>query len=152
MSVNAMLIRCLQQRPGGTTVKMADGGLIKFTPDENGDHVAMVSNPAYIQRLLSIPEGYVIHSMSAFGVQEGEHQKPQQSAVVANVQTPAPTEPAVVREAQKADAADPADLSTLDDDHIRAVYRAELKREPHHKAKRETMIAQIEALREKNKA
>lgn len=149
MSANAMLIRCLQQRPGGTTVKMADGGLIKFTPDENGDHVAMVSNPAYIQRLLSITEGYVIHSMPPFDVQPAEPPKPQQSAVVANAQTPAPVTPVALPEPLPADA---GDLSTLDDDQIRAVYRAELKREPHHKAKRETMIAQIEALREENKA
>lgn len=151
MSANAMLIRCLQQRPGGTTVKMADGGLIKFTPDENGDHVAMVSNPAYIQRLLSITEGYQIHAMPA-PVAPVAAASP--SDVVKADPEPtkaadAPVAPVVLPEPPPADT---GDLYDLDDEQIKAVYRVELKREPHHKAKRETMIAQIEALREENKA
>jgi len=116
--MTAMLIRCKQIRtlPNGTkgsNIDMGDGTIIPFREDENGDHVAMVSNPKHLQRLLSIVEGYEIHAM------------------------PEPV----------AAPADATDLSALDEDQIRAVYEAELKRKPHHNAKRETMVAQIEALR-----
>lgn len=133
MSANAMLIRCLQKRPGGTTLTMADGGLIKFTPDENGDHVAMVSNPAYIQRLLGIPEGFAIHAMPA-PVAPQKHDPAKDHVVPASIAeklgaaatasdpVPAPEKPAAPD--------DSSDLSALTDDELKAVYRAEWNKEP----------------------
>ena len=158
MTANAMLIRSKIKRPGGSTITMSDGTNIKFTPDENGDHVAMVSNRDHIGRLLSISEGYEIHFKDNDTVTEVGI--PVLSAPpLAVVQTGA--EPVVsdvsgttpIVETTNTDLpADTTDLNSLTDEQLKAVYRAEWNKDPHPKAKRETIIAQIDARREEAKA
>jgi hypothetical protein len=159
MSANAALIRSKLIRPGGSTITMADGAIITFKPDENGDHVAMVSNRDHINRLLSISEGYELH----FGATPAPAvpvlsapPKPVVTAMAQPVVQPAPLPPPVepVAAVVAQPVADPtpvpenaSDLASLTDDELKAVYRDEWKKEPHHKAKRETLIAQIEAIR-----
>ena len=154
MSATAMLIRCKLKRPGGTPVDvLGDGRLVKFSPDENDDHVAMVTDPRQIERLLSITEAYSIHTgpAAATAVVEaaGTTSKP--------VPVPEPVIPAAEPVAQlietepdqtHAPAPPAASLDEMGDDDLRAVFLAEVKRTPHHNAKRETLISQIEATRE----
>lgn len=52
-----MKIKCKQIRDGGTKVPMGKKEY-HFAPDENGDHVADVTNKAHIDRFLAITEGY----------------------------------------------------------------------------------------------
>lgn len=152
MTANAMLIQCKLKRPGGTTVKMADGTNISFQPDENGDHVAFVSNPDHIQRLLSITEGYQIHSLPApfapevvLGAKAGPTHVSDPEPVPQDepVGPPPPTQD----EPTPASPAPGTALDEMTDDAIRSIFEAELGRKPHHNSKRETMIAQIEAFR-----
>ena len=50
-----MLIVCTIKRKAGTHTKMPDDGTVyAFLPNELGDHVAEVTNPDHIQRLLAI--------------------------------------------------------------------------------------------------
>ena len=160
MTANAMLIRCKLKRPGGTKVTMADGTSIAFQPDENGDHVALVSNPDHIQRLLSITEGYQIHSLPApvapVADLGGAKPAPVILPLPADLKDTAPSiEPPAIQIAP-ADAMPPSHpapeaaggkLEDQTDDEIRSIFEEELKRKPHHNSKRETMIAQIEAFR-----
>lgn len=55
-----MLIENKLKRRGGSFVDMGDGTTYHFKDDGTGREVASVTNPAHIQRLLSIPEGYRI--------------------------------------------------------------------------------------------
>lgn len=131
MAAPAMLIRCLQKRKGGSNITMADNTVIAFRPDENDDHVALVKDPAHIQRLLSITEGYVIHTGPVADVEPVTDPVDKEPAPS---QEPLPTGP----------------LADMDDAALRAVFEAEVGRKPHHASKAETMIAQIEAIREEN--
>lgn len=150
MSANTMLIRCLLKRKGGSNITMADGKVIAFRPDENDDHIAMVSDPAHIQRLLGIPEGYTIHTGPVEPVK----------ADAAPVALKAPDAPAAKPAADKPEAAPvteakPAvaattDLAAMASDDLRALFESEVGRKPHPNAKPETLIAQIEAIREEN--
>lgn len=146
--MSAMLVRIKQKRtlPNGTkgsNIDMGDKTTIPFREDENGDHVAMVSNPRHIQRLLSITEGFEIHvanEPTAESVTVTPAQAPETvPEMIAAVTTPPPSHPAPE--------AAGGTLEEQSDDQIRAVYEAELQRKPHHNAKRETMLAQIEATR-----
>lgn len=50
-----MKIVCTIKRKLGTHTKMPDDGTVyHFLPNERGDHVAEVTNPAHIKRLLEI--------------------------------------------------------------------------------------------------
>lgn len=149
--MSAMLIRSKIKRPGGSNVVMADGRTIAFRPDTNGDHVALVSSVEHIQCLLRIPEGYEIHSMA-----------PDTKADPAPIIEPAPAAaaqddvatPAVTPEPAPAPAMAPdnvSDLTALTDDELKVVFQQETGRAPHARAKRETIIASIEALREETK-
>lgn len=56
-----MKIRCRQEREGGSKITI-DDTIYHFSPDENGHHVAEVSDKKHIRRFLSIKEGYHEHS------------------------------------------------------------------------------------------
>jgi len=72
-----MLIKCKLKREGGSKIKI--GGVeYHFVPDDNGDHVAEVTNEAHANRFLEISEAY-----------EAVGAKKQVKAV----QAQAPTEP-----------------------------------------------------------
>ena len=52
-----MLIKCKLNREGGSKIKI--GGVeYHFVPDDNGDHVAEVTNEAHANRFLEISEAY----------------------------------------------------------------------------------------------
>ncbi|MFN8760253.1 MAG: hypothetical protein ACK5XA_15770 [Tagaea sp.] len=52
-----MLIECLIKRPGGSVVELF-GTEYHFVPAIDGCHVCDVEDPAAVDRLLQIPEGY----------------------------------------------------------------------------------------------
>lgn len=53
-----MKIESLIRRPGGSRVTI-DGAVYLFEPEqEGGPHVARVDDPAHVERLLSVPEGF----------------------------------------------------------------------------------------------
>ena len=72
-----MLIKCKLKREGGSRIKIG-GEEYHFAPDDNGDHVAEVTNEAHANRFLEISEAY-----------EAVGAKKQVKAV----QAQAPTEP-----------------------------------------------------------
>ena len=72
-----MLIKCKLNREGGSKIKIG-GEEYHFAPDDNGDHVAEVTNEAHANRFLEISEAY-----------EAVGAKKQVKAV----QAQAPTEP-----------------------------------------------------------
>ena len=72
-----MLIKCKLKREGGSKIKIG-GEEYHFAPDDNGDHVAEVTNEAHANRFLEISEAY-----------EAVGAKKQVKAV----QAQAPTEP-----------------------------------------------------------
>ena len=152
--MTAMLIRCLQKRKGGSDITMNDGKSIVFRPDENDDHVAMVTDPDHIQRLLSITEGFKIHTSN--DASPAANQKAIIAGAVksivagndisgANLGDQTTSIKDVGQVALPVDATRP--LADLNDEELRSVFQNELGRVPHHKAKSETMIAQIEAVR-----
>lgn len=142
--MTAVLIRCKLKRSGGSDITMANGDLIKFRPDQNGDHVAMVTNPAHIDRLMSIPEGYGFHGMAG-GTPDPvvpPEPKPEPVATVAH----AAPEPDAPEPTAAPDAG--MELDAMTDDDLKAFFEKTVGRTAHHKAKRETLIAQIEAHQE----
>jgi hypothetical protein len=52
-----MLIECIIKRDGGTRLTLW-GTPYHFEPDADGRHVADVTDPAHVERFLSIPEAY----------------------------------------------------------------------------------------------
>ena len=72
-----MLIKCKLKREGGSKIKIG-GEEYHFAPDDNGDHVAEVTNEEHANRFLEISEAY-----------EAVGAKKQVKAV----QAQAPTEP-----------------------------------------------------------
>lgn len=52
-----MKIVSILRRPGGTFIKLGTVAY-HFAPDEQDRHVADVTDPDHIERLLDIPEGY----------------------------------------------------------------------------------------------
>lgn len=52
-----MKIECKLQRKGGSHIEIG-GTTYHFAPQEDGRHVAEVTNERHIERFLSIPEGY----------------------------------------------------------------------------------------------
>lgn len=53
-----MLLKIKQVREGGTELKFNDGTEYHFRPNENGDHVAEVTDAAHLAQLLAISEGF----------------------------------------------------------------------------------------------
>ena len=52
-----MLIKCKLKREGGSKIKIG-GEEYHFAPDDNGDHVAEVTNKEHANRFLEISEAY----------------------------------------------------------------------------------------------
>jgi hypothetical protein len=56
-----MLVKCKLHRPGGTTIEVNDKK-VQFLPNELGDHVASVEDPAILHRLVNeIPLAYELY-------------------------------------------------------------------------------------------
>lgn len=141
-----MLIECKIKRKGGSRIIMVDGTAYHFTPDPDGRHVAFVTEPAHIERLLSIPEGYRIAPGGAAAgpvtpvgakPQGITAQEPADLIVTENsATTPATTEPGR-----------PAD-GALNREALEALYLKATGKKPHPAAKDETLLTAIKAARE----
>jgi hypothetical protein len=161
---SAALIECILKRPGGSHVEMPvpgrDGEIeymtYHFAPDQTGAHVAVVENMNHITRFMQIPEGYRILRLMNLPAAAAP------APVMGAAAVPGPvteTAPVAVQVAPAAPAAQPTAPTALPEAGangqfteeqvaaLRAAFKAELGRDPHPKAKAETMIAQIEATR-----
>lgn len=145
MSDPAIIIESKIQRKGGTLVDL-DGTTYHFTPDAKGRHVAEVSNPEHIAKFLQIPEGYrmlvvapvapIAAEQITQGVVSGQVLGPVDAEVVTVPGNQAP-EPVTST----------ADLEAMSLAEVREVFKAELGRNPSPKSIKETLVAQIEAVR-----
>lgn len=166
--MSAIILQCILLRKGGTTVEMSDNTAYHFKDDGLGNHVAAISNMDHVQTLLGIPEAYRIFSAGqtvAPADAVGATAPVVQAAAVpaapppAPVVPPAPLTPPVVPPTTEPKPSTDGDAGqnvgaqtvldpTADIETIRAAFRLEVGREPNARAKAETMIAQIEAVRE----
>ena len=155
----ALIIECLLIRKGGTQVDMGDKTIYHFKDDGTGAHVATISNPLHIGTLLGIKEAYRVYGAAAaeaaVGIAPAATAMIQPAPIAAPaivapviaptmaiVPAPAPSiDPPTTLNAQLGLDAD------MDINQLRAVFLQEVGREPSAKAKPETMIAQIEAVR-----
>jgi|GEM_PF-1501650 len=158
-----MLIECTLQRKGGTQVKMADNTTYHFKDDGTGAHIAAVSNADHIGTLLGIKEAYRVYGMQTADVAAtGVVATTVQPIMVAPIVQAPVTAPAVTQApaastppAQELQTPPPATTTNeqaglspdMNIDELRALFLAEVGREPNARAKAETMIAQIEAIR-----
>lgn len=145
---NAALVECILKRAGGSKVEMADGTTYHFTPDQEGRHVAVVQDMSHVTRFMQIPEGYRILELISMAEAAKTVVEPIKSGAI----TPAAPAKAETIQPVQAEAAQalpqPAEDGSFTDEQvatIRAIFEKELNRAPHHKAKPETMVAQIEA-------
>lgn len=157
MSQTAVIIESIIKRPDGSKIDFGSA-IYHFAPDDAGRHVATVMDANHIARLLAIPEGFRLLGASAApapvvapAAPVGIIQQPAQTQ--APEPTPAP-QPAPVQEPVQQPAADTVakPLNQMTDEELRATFKAELGRAAPPKSKTETMIAQIEAMREERKA
>lgn len=143
MSTQSALIESILKRKGGTRVKLDDTDY-HFVADDDGRHIASVSDADHIAKLLAIPEG--------FRLARAPKAAPSSAAAVginaAPVTNPAP----VVQDEPVKAAVDTGPLDTLDIEVLREVFKVEMGRDPSHRAKESTLIAQIEAMREEKAA
>lgn len=160
--MSAIILQCILLRKGGTTVEMNDKTAYHFKDDGLGNHVAAISNMDHVQTLLGIPEAYRIFSAGQTAAPAdavGATAPVVPAATVgATAPTPEPKPPVVPSapepkppadgEAGQNVGAQTALDPTADIEIIRAAFRLEVGREPNQRAKPETMIAQIEAVRE----
>ena len=162
--MSAIILQCILLRKGGTTVEMSDNTAYHFKDDGLGNHVAAISNMDHVQTLLGIPEAYRIFSAGqtvAPAAAVGATAPVVQAAAVppAPVVPQAPPTPPVVPPTTEPKPSTDGDAGqnvgaqtaldpTADIETIRAAFRLEVGREPNARAKAETMIAQIEAVRE----
>lgn len=156
MTTSTMLIKCLLRRDGGSVVTMKDGATYHFKDDGLGNHVASVTNPDHIQRFMQIPEAYAIFSGAVDGVGLAQVQPTEAPVVTAPILAAVitgadPVTPDAAAEPTTETApqtfGEKVALDTLSDADLRAVFKAEIGRIAPPKAKPETMIAQIEAIR-----
>ena len=131
-----MLIeRILKDGPQGTIISMGDGVKYAFLPVEpDGRHVAEVVNPAHIERLLSITEGFRIFS---------EKVVPEADAVPQPDPDPQP-DPEITPPSEDEI---PLEAMTLTD--LRALFEAETGARPHGRSGRDKIIADLLAHRAK---
>lgn len=147
---SAVIIESIIKRPGGSTVTLGDIDY-RFEPDHQGRHVAVVENPVHIDRLLSIREG--------FRLLEAAPKGNAPAPVPAGAMQAAPVAPAIQPSEPEGDegrgddadkepegAADGA-LEDMSLAQVREVFKVELGRNPSPKSIKETLIAQIEAVR-----
>lgn len=113
-----MFIESKIQRDGGTEIELGDQKY-HFTPNEYGDHVALVENEAHQSRLLSITEGYRFYSMDG--------KRPQRAAQADEPQCEGDDSPAELRKklaAEYRSVFDKAPARTMTVDDIRAALAA----------------------------
>lgn len=152
--MSAILMKCLLIRAGGTHVNI-DGANYHFKDDGMGNHVCAISDMKHVSRLAGIPEAYEIFGAApqpetAIGlgmtlppVQVGQiTSAPQAPTQLMNSDKPKDAEP--LKTTANAEAGFSSEM-TLDE--LRALFLAEVGREPSARAKPETLMAQITAVR-----
>lgn len=153
--MSAIIMKCLLLRLGGTKIDL-DGTHYHFKDDGLGNHVATMTNMKHVSRLAGIPEAYEIFDGGAAETDAATALGVTLTAPVVVAPVLAPTlvatvEPTVVADASElkttinAIAGFPENMTK---DELRAVFLAEVGREPSAKAKPETMMATIIAVRE----
>lgn len=124
-----MLINLSIRRKNGSKIEMADGTVLHFKPDADGDHVADVEDEAHIECLLRIPEYKIKRTKqtapSAPVIEPGQNSTPAQ-----------PTEPAAIQ---------PVPPTATSDERAELVgqYTALFGQAPHPAAKIDTLRAKI---------
>lgn len=138
-----MLIESIILRKGGTFASIG-GKEYHFAPrEEDGPHVCEVTDPAHIERFLSVTEGY-----RAAGKVEAPKPEPIFKAAVTPKPAPAPVLEPVEADTDESGEDDlPLEAMTLTD--LRALHEAETGAKPHGRAGRGKIIADILAHREK---
>lgn len=156
------LYRCTLERLGDDPriVDMGDGQEIHFIKRTNGQHLALVSNPAHAKRLNAIPEAYEVLGIvpqetpaakpgavgaAAPAAQPLPKPEPQPEPADASTLTPDATRAALVAE-DPVDEANPEHLLTIGSvtiEEAREIYEREIGNRPHPSAKLETLVARI---------
>ncbi len=157
----AIIIESIIRRPGGSTVNIA-GRNYRFEPDHEGRHVAVVEDPDHIARFLQVPEGFRMLTAAPapaaqpVGVVVVTHPKPFPASVVpesalATIKAERESEAQGDEhpnegEGEEEGAAD-GPLEDMSLSQIREIFKAELGRNPSPRSIKDTLIAQIEAVR-----
>lgn len=134
------IIRCTLIRAGGTRENI-DGINYHFQPDELGNHIATVTEPAHIKRFLSITEAYEFFGQAsaetAIGATLAAPVVEVAAAPVVELKEPAP-----LQTTPNAQAGMPENMA---EDELRDMFINVIGREPGPRSKPETMLAQIRA-------
>lgn len=140
-----MLIECKIKRKGGSRIVMLDGTTYHFAPADGANaapHVAFVTEPAHIERLLSITEGYRIAPAAAQATITAQMPEP------AGAKPQAPAAPAVDPDTKAPDQMEPDAHQGLNREALEALYIKATGKKPHPAAKDETLLTAIKAARE----
>lgn len=145
-----LIVESIIKREGGTFATTSDNTEYHFSPDTKDRHVAVIANPEHAQEFLRISEGYRL--VGSAPVAAPVDAAPV-GAVFASARPVEPVQPGTkaLGEAPAAPVMDNRASTALEYlliEDLRAVFKAEIGREPSHRAKAETLIAQIEAHRE----
>lgn len=162
--MSSFTIESIIKRPGGTKGVTIGDESYDFLPNKAGAHICVVTNPEHAQRFLGIVEGYRIYvpegekapaaPATGVGVKPEAANPPAAPTPPAGPTPPAQEAAASVEQTNQAPTdpvqSEPASdkpLADLGSDELRKVYAEEVGRAAHHKAKDETLIATIEAVR-----
>lgn len=148
------VFECILKRPRGTQIDM-NGTTYDFQPDEQGRHVAAVSDPRHVAVLLSIPEGYRMLGIVAGAPVKTEAKAepvaaPVQEAKPEPVPAPKDESPAPVATMPPGFPAPPTadEMMAMDTDAVRKIYAVEVGKAAGPRAKQETMVETIIQMRE----
>lgn len=148
------VFECILKRPRGTQIDM-NGTTYDFQPDEQGRHVAAVSDPRHVAVLLTIPEGYRMLGIVA-GAPVKTEAKPEPTTAPVQDATPEPA-PAPKDEAPAPATSEPSafpapptaeEMMAMDADAVRKIYAVEVGKAAGPRAKQETMVETIVQMRE----
>lgn len=128
-----MIIESIIKREHGSTVVL-DDKTYKFQPNEDGRHVAEVTEKAHIERLLSITEGFRPLKKSETVKVSGPVQVEQ-----------APTVQPVEEGGQEESDGDEEAKTDQSLDELKTAFEAKFGRKPHHKWSAERIQKELEA-------
>ncbi|WP_417261680.1 hypothetical protein [Celeribacter sp.] len=157
--IPTMIVQCKIKRPGGTEVEMNDGTVYQFKPDQEGRHVAKVSNNDHFQRFMQIQEGYVFLGVDAGDDTQDEEDAGEEPKEVVTAETEEEAlqninalkdagalmpEPKAEEAAEQAGNDEKADLDNIEDiAEMRVLFEQEVGKQPHPSAKMETLKNKI---------
>ena len=136
-------VECIIRREGGSRVTIGKN-TYHFKPQADGAHVCEIDHPPHLSRLLSISEGYRVYDPDLVDepAQEPEPAPEPKPAPVTTEPQPAAPESPVDPDAEELPSLE--GMSRVD---LEATFLREVGRAPHPKAKEDTLIAQIVAVR-----